>query len=196
MKIKKQKIIDVTTIVIHSVAVVIVSLFAAGALRQNNLTMLRLREEVFNADKSGVGVEEALKNLRDHVSTHMNTELPRLGDEKAIQLKYSYDRRVGDETKRFQDDTNALSEAAKSYCSSFKNEFSKVDCEQNYIKNNPVMPKAEIYAEEYSIEFVSPMFSFDLAGWLVIVSITLGISLIARIVALRLALVKIKYLYK
>lgn len=196
MKIKKQKIIDGISLIVHLLAVLIIGLFAAGALRQNNLKMLKLREEVFTADKSGVGVEEALKNLRDHVSAHMNTKLPKLGSEKAIQLKYTFERRISEETTRFQEETAAVSSAAKYSCKSSRNELSKVECEQAYIKTHPVSPISEVYPEQYSIEFVSPLFSFDLAGWLIIATFIMGLVLVARIVALKLATNKIKNLYK
>ena len=196
MKNRKQKIIDLSTILVHLISILILSFMAAGALRQNNLNMLKLRDAVFIADKSGIGVEESLRSLRNYVSGHMNTELPKLGSEKAIQLKYSYDRKVSEELKRFQDESAAVSAKAKSSCTSLKTELLKVDCEQAYIKSHPVNPVADIHPEEYSIEFVSPVWSFDLAGWLIISAAGICLLFIARIVAIKSANGRIKKLYK
>lgn len=196
MKNRKQKIIDLSTLLVHFIAILVLGFMATGALRQNNLNMLKLRDDVFTADKSGINVEESLRSLRNYVSGHMNTELPKLGSEKAIQLKYSYDRKVSEELKRFQDESAAISAKAKSTCASLKTELLKVDCEQAYIKSHPVNPVAEVHPEEYSIEFVSPVWSFDLAGWLIISATAAGLIFIARIVAMKSASGKIKRMYK
>ena len=44
-------------------------------LRQNNERMITLREAVIVADKQGGDVESSLRELRQYVSTHMNTNL-------------------------------------------------------------------------------------------------------------------------
>jgi len=165
---------------IHFAVFLALVFISLGALRQNNLKMLELREAVFNADRSGQGIEESLFRLRDHVSNHMNSELPKLGDSKAIQLKYSYDRDVVKEQNRFNSETSSVGQQAKNSCSSIKNELSKVDCEQAYIEAHPVKPQENIYPERYSIEFVSPRWSFDFAGWSILVTALVGILLPVR----------------
>lgn len=143
--------------------------FTLFALRENNKEMLRLRDEVFLADKNDSNLDEALRRLQLYVTTHMNTSLPKVGDGKAIQLKYSYDRRVAEEQSRFQQETARVSQAAKLACGASVNELARVECEQKYIKSNPVQPAIEILPEQYSVEFVSPIFSFDRAGWSILV---------------------------
>jgi hypothetical protein len=50
----------------------VVSVFA---MRANNLKMIELREQVFQADKEDGDVESALRELRSFVYGHMHTEL-------------------------------------------------------------------------------------------------------------------------
>lgn len=198
MKIKNKYIkkLDLITLALHFLSIILLVFISIGALRQNNLKMLDLREKVFESDKSGIGVEDALTNLRNFVSSHMNTTLPKLGDQKAIQLKYSYERAVELENKRFLDESNALSQKAKESCLNTKAGIERVNCEQNYIKNNPVKPKKEILPELFSFEFVSPRFSYDLAGFLIILSALSVLLFVARVIALKLASIYIKNNYK
>lgn len=198
MKHKKSYIkkVDLLTLSVHLIVVVLLMLLSAGALRENNLKMLDLREKVFTADKSGENLDEALTELRDHVTTHMNAGLPKLGDQKAIQLKYSYERAVSAEQKRFQDESTLLSSNAKKSCASIKIELNKVECEQKYLKVNPVKPLKEIFPETYSIEFVSPKWSFDLAGWLILLTISVALVLLGRLTAIFLVRKYIRTYYK
>lgn len=193
MKYKKKYIkkIDVYTLIVHFLAIVILVFLSVGALRQNNLEMLRLREEVFRADELGNGVESALFKLRGHVSSHMNTDLPKLESEKAIQLKYSYERAANLEQKRYQDESAKISQQARNNCAGISAQLSKVECEEKYIKENAVAPLVEIRPELYSIEFVSPRWSFDLAGWLIIAAGIVSILFVARVAAIVLS---VKYL--
>jgi hypothetical protein len=145
-----------------------VGVFAGLALRNNNIKMMDLREKVFLSDKNNSGIEVSLQNLQLYVTRHMNTSLPKSGDGKAIQLKYSYDRRVAEEQNRFQQEISDLGNRAKASCQGAKTEMLKVECQQKYLLQNPVNPIAEILPEQYSVEFISPVFSFDKAGWLII----------------------------
>jgi hypothetical protein len=49
--------------------------------------MIELREQVFEADKEDGDVEGALRELREHVHSHMNTDLA--SGENAVQATYS-----------------------------------------------------------------------------------------------------------
>lgn len=198
MKIKNKYIkkSDIFTLSLHFLSIVLLIFISIGALRQNNLKMLELRDRVFEADKTGVGIEQALKDLRNHVSSHMNSDLPKLGEQKAIQLKYSYERAVDKENKRYLDETNLLSQRAKDNCTSAKIGIERVTCEQNYIKNNPVKPKEEILPETFSTEFISPRWSFDLAGYLIIASVFNLLLFIARLISLKLTTKYLKNNFK
>src|SRR5687767_6535414 len=67
---------------------------AVVALRNNNLTMVQLRSEVYQADEQNGDVEGALQRLRAYVHSHMNTDLSGGGNAvyPPIQLKYTYQR--------------------------------------------------------------------------------------------------------
>ena len=69
-------------------------LISISALRHNNQTMINLRDEVYAADKNNGDVNTALKNLRQYVYSHMNTDLSSGGNsiKPPIQLKYTYQR--------------------------------------------------------------------------------------------------------
>lgn len=189
MKNKKKylKKIDLATLLLHLIATLILALLSAGALRQNNLKMLELRDKVFQADKSGVGIEDSLKSLRTFLSSHMNTELPKNSSGKAIQLKYSYERAVNQEQLRIKEETARISELAKQSCASSTRELARVDCEQKYIVKNPISSPKNILPEMFSIEFISPSWSFDLAGWLIITTIGSLLLFVARILSIILA---------
>lgn len=189
MKIKNKYInkTDRITLALHFLSIILLILLSLGALRQNNLKMLELRDRVFEADKTGLELEKSLSDLRNHVTSHMNTELPKLGEQKAIQLKYSYERAVNAENQRFQNETNLISQKANEACANTKIGTERVNCEQNYIKNNPVEQKREILPLTYSVEFVSPVWSFDIAGYLMIATFLSVLFLLGRLIALRLA---------
>jgi hypothetical protein len=65
-----------------------------NALRNNNQTMIKLRDEVYAADKNNGDVNAALNSLREYVYSHMNTDLSSGGNsiKPPIQLKYTYER--------------------------------------------------------------------------------------------------------
>src|SRR5690606_12539556 len=91
---------------------------AIFALRANNQRMLELREAVFVADQQGGDIEAALKDLREHVHGHMNTNLS-AGDnaiKPPIQLKYTYERLVEEEKSKLSSTNAKLYTEAQDYC--------------------------------------------------------------------------------
>src|SRR5882762_9973851 len=72
------------------------------ALRQNNLHMITLRDAVTQTDQQNGDIETALRNLREYVYSHMNTDLAsgNTAIRPPIQLKYRYDRLVKAEQDR------------------------------------------------------------------------------------------------
>ena len=65
---------------------------AIVSLRNNNLTALQFRDRVNQVDKDNGDVEAALKELREYVYGHMNTNLSDGPNaiKPPIQLKYRY----------------------------------------------------------------------------------------------------------
>jgi hypothetical protein len=168
---------------------VVLALISAGvfinAYRDNNLRMIELREQVFVADKEDGDVEGALRALREHVHSHMNTNLAS-GDNAVrppIQLKYRYERLAGAENKRISDFNQQVYTDAQNYCERlFPTGLSgsgRVPCIEDYVARNQ-LKEQPVDDALYKFDFVSPVWSPDLAGW----------SLVATVAFLFLAAVR------
>lgn len=168
--------------------VLILVFFATGALgvyalRQNNLRMLELREAVFTADRSDGDTNTALSDLQLFVVSHMNTNLPKLGDEKAIQLKYTYERRLAIDEARVSADRAAVSAQATAYCqSTFAGAAFAVrsQCVEDYFTAHPVS-SLEIPKELYAYDFVTPFWVPDTAGLSLLATAALLLVLLLKL---------------
>ena len=155
------------------------------ALRHNNQTMSKLREEVYAADKNNGDVNKALNNLRRYVYSHMNTNLSSGGNniKPPIQLKYTYQRYYDEQFNQIQSANQKIYDDAKKACKANTAGFdsARVACISNYAVNNGVRDaNINIPAGLYQFDFVSPAWSPDLAGW----------SLLASIIFLAAAVIK------
>ena len=160
------------------------------ALRDNNLTMVQLRDEVYLADKDGKEVESALQRLRAHVYAHMNTELSTGNNVyPPVQLKYTYQRLQQAEKDRVRQDNARIYTDAQNYCEQQNpNGFSgrgRVACIEAYVSGHGVK-EVVIPDAMYKFGFVSPVWSPDLAGLMLVVSIVLLLLLVARMLAGRI----------
>lgn len=152
--------------------------------------MGRLRSDVFQADKSGHGVQQALDNLQAYVTSNMNTNLTGGSDAiyPPIQLEYTYLRLLEAQNSSVQSANSGLYTAAQNYCQQLDpTDFSghnRVPCIEQYVTSHgsslPAIPKAL-----YEFDFVSPSWSPDLAGW----------TLLATIASLCLTVVLFVYHY-
>jgi hypothetical protein len=155
------------------------------ALRDNNLTMLKLRNQVYTADKNNGNVEGALEQLRSYVGAHMNTSLTTDNGSvyPPIQLKYTYQRLVAAAEVQSSGSNSQLYTQAEDYCQSLNSSNfsgrSRVPCVENYVSTHgasvPTIP-----ASLYEFDFVSPAWSPDLAGWSLLVTILLFILTVLR----------------
>ncbi|MDQ5972145.1 MAG: hypothetical protein QG553_304 [Patescibacteria group bacterium] len=154
------------------VIAVMFALISVYSLRQNNLTMVRLREKVYQADEQNGDVETALRNLRTYVYAHMNTNLAS-GDNAIyppLQLKFSYERAL-EAAKATGTDANAqIYTDAQADCERrFPQGLSgsgRIPCIQEYVASRgvqaaPFLPPASLY----QFDFVSPDWSPDVAGF-------------------------------
>ncbi len=139
-------------------------------LRHNNQRMISLRNAVFDADKQGKGIEESLKDLREFVYAHMNTNLSSGANavKPPIQLKYQYERLTAAAQAEF-DAANAkvLSDASNTCVAQFPGNPLNPDrlaCVKSYAENHPVKLR-EIPEDLYKFDFASPSWSPDTAGW-------------------------------
>jgi hypothetical protein len=147
------------------------------ALRGNNKHMASLRSDVYSADKSGEGVDAALKDLQSYVTSHMNTNLAS-GNTSVyppIQLQYTYDRLVTAQGKKLQQANATLYTAAQHHCEALDPvDFSghnRVPCIEAYVSSHGEKPLAAIPAALYEFNFISPRWSPDLAGWTLLITI-------------------------
>lgn len=156
------------SLLVISVFFFIISVFA---LRANNHKMITLRDAVFVADEQDGDIEAALKALREHVHSHMNTSLT-AGDNAIrppIQLKYRYERLVIAAKAAQNTNNETIYTDAQNYCEQqISTGFSgsnRLQCIREYIDRNGVQTtEVTIPDDLYKFDFVSPAWSPDIAG--------------------------------
>jgi hypothetical protein len=162
-----------------------------SALRSNNLHMVQLREAVYMADKDNGDVSGALTNLQRYVTSHMNTDLTpgRNAVYPPIQLKYTYDRLLA------KNNANASNlqvySDAQAYCEQQDSaDFSgrnRVPCIQQYVKTHGATVPQAIPDSLYKFDFVSPVWSPDLAGWTAVSTVALLLMAVVLFVVQKIA---------
>lgn len=154
------------------------------ALRNNYTEMVILREAVYRADREGVNVEQALHSLRAHVNGHMNTSLS--GGPEAIyppiHLKGTYDRLKKAEQERVDSTNSKVYTDAQAECERLHpGSFSggpRVPCIEQYVKEHGTSLRP-IPDALYKLDFASPSWSPDLAGWsLVLAGLFLALAIL------------------
>jgi hypothetical protein len=166
------------------VALVVASIaVSAVALRNNNAGSVDLRAQLLEVDKQNGDVETSLKQLREYTYSHMNSSL---ATENApyppIQLKYRYERLVSAEKARVSEANSKLATAAQNHCEALipaGRSLNRIECIQNYMTTNGVKENS-IPDSIYKFDFADPVWSPDLAGWSVLVSIVLSLVLLVR----------------
>lgn len=163
------------------------SVITVVALRDNYQTMVELRQEVYVADKNNGDTEVALRNLRQHVYSHMNTDLGTgsTGVYPPLQLKYTYERLLAAENAQIKQANEKIYSDAQAHCEKLHPESysggPRVPCIRDYVASNGVDTKT-IPDSLYKYDFVSPRWSPDLAGWGIIGTILSVLALVARVV--------------
>lgn len=150
---------------------------AVLSLRQNNLNAIALRDEVLKVDKENGDVEAALRELREYVYSHMNTELSSPnGAYPPIQLKYRYERLMDAQKAAAPNNAN-LTTQAQNYCESQipkGRSLNRIDCIQNYMTTHGSDVNTKPIPDSlYKFDFASPIWSPDLAGWSIVVLLLL-----------------------
>lgn len=147
---------------------IIFLLIGVVTVRHNNLRSIELRDAVIKADANNGDVETALRNLREHMYTHMNAGLSSGSFKQPIQLKYRYERLVEAEKQKTGDGQQIYAEAQK-YCEERFGQGSlregRVPCVQQYVSQHSGGQVSQIPDSLYKFDFVSPTWSPDLAGW-------------------------------
>jgi hypothetical protein len=167
------------------VALAIISVLS---LRHNNQTMVKLRDQVYAADKNNGDINGALNNLRRYVYGHMNTDLSSGNNniKPPIQLKYTYQRLYDAQANQIQTSNQQLYTDAELYCQSINGAYfgtTRVPCVQNYVINHGLKAaNINIPAGLYEFDFASPSWSPDLAGWSLILTGLLFIAFVIRLI--------------
>jgi hypothetical protein len=168
-------------------AFIISALVAVVALRNNNLTAVSLRNNLYAVDKNNGDVTDSLNTLRKYVYSHMNTNLASGPNSiyPPIQLKYTYQRLVDAQKTQTSAINAQVYTNAESYCQQvIPNGFSgryRAACIESYVTTHgatsqPIQPAL------YEFDFVSPFWSPDLAGWSLVISIVFFLLFVTRFV--------------
>ncbi len=154
------------------------------ALRNNNMTALKLRDQVSKADQDNGDVETALRNLRQYIYGHMNTDLASgpTAIKPPIQLKYRYEQLLATEKSRVNSANTKTYNEAQIECERlFPKGLSgsgRIPCVTDYVSKRGIQEQP-IPDSLYKFDFVSPLWSPDLAGWsLVVTSVSLALFVI------------------
>lgn len=168
------------------VAFILLVMLSTAALRQNNIQMGELRDDVLQADELGEDISEPLRLLQEHVTSHMNTRMA-----QPLNLVGSFNRAVEEERKKAEQ-TGANPEVyqrAQEVCENPNVVLSvRAQCIQDYVTENApegtapeqlnIPPK-----ELFIYDFRSPAWSPDLAGWSMVLSVVAGSLLAQRAIA-------------
>jgi hypothetical protein len=167
---------------------IITGIFAystARQLRSNNERAGELYIAVQKADQEGVGVSTALQELQVYVTGHMNASpLPQLGDNAPVQLQKSFERAKATESARATADRERVTAEAIAACESqFRSAslVARTECVANYQPATPALAERETVADIYRYDFVSPVWTPDVSGWLVVATIISTVALTAHI---------------
>lgn len=171
---------------------VIVLMVCAGtfvlAYRSNNITALRLRDELLKVDQKNGDVSAALNKLRQYTYSHMNAGLGTgpTGIYPPIQLKYTYERLVEAEQQRVDAVNSQFYTEAQQYCEqqvTSRVTIDRVPCIQEYLTSHGGVQPRQIQDALYKYDFVSPAWSPDLAGWSLVATFMAFTALVSRIIA-------------
>lgn len=149
-------------------------LVAIFALRENNIRAIELRNQVLKVDEQNGDTEAALRELREYVHSHMNTNLASGPNaiRPPIQLKYTYERLLRDEKARVSKINEKVYTDAQAACEAAIPRgtiASRIPCVEEYVGKNTVKERP-IPDALYKFDFTPPAWSPDLAGWSIVVS--------------------------
>lgn len=170
-------------LLIASLFMFIVFIFA---YRQNNITALKLRDQLLEVDKQNGDTEAALRKLREFTYTHMNANLA-TNDASIyppIQLKYRYERLLKAEQDKLAAANARLYTDAQTYCEqqvTSRVTINRVPCIQEYLASHGVNTTVTTVPDAlYKFDFVSPVWSPDLAGWSLVACVLALLALLGR----------------
>ena len=136
-------------------------------------------ETLLAVDAAGGDVEKALFDLRQFVYGHMNTTIgSETGVKPPIQLSGTYKRLVDAEKARVKQANDELYNKAQTDCErrfpAGLSGSNRIPCITEYVTQNAIKEQT-IPEGLYKYDFVSPLWSPDLAGFGILVSAVLGL---------------------
>lgn len=177
------------SLIILTAGLLIFGTIAVFSLRQNNLTMLKLKQAVIVADEQNGDIETSLKKLRNYVNNHMNTKM-RSDDvtEPPVRLVNQFNKLIEAEQARIAaagNDTGLYKEIQARCASSSRRVTDQAQCIQEYIaaQQGQIAAFSLPPKELYTFDFASPRWSFDVAGLSLVLAGVFGAALVIRLVA-------------
>ena len=174
----------------------ILLLFATASvyfLRQNNLKMVELRNQVIQADQQSGDVATALKKLNKHVFEHMNTQIVR-----PVELVTSYNReaRAVIEAANSGSGRDVYAEAT-AVCEKRGVPLSSIaQCTADYaVTNNPSNQVEEINLPDKNLfihTFATPLWTPDAAGFSIAITVVIILWILLRVVEYILVRIVVK----
>lgn len=155
-------------------------------LRQNYSHMVKLRTAVAIADEQNGNVELALRDLRQFVYNHMNTNISsgNVSIKPPVQLKYRYERLTKAEEARVSKFNESVKQRGEQICGKkfpaggFNSP--RVACVAEYVRVNSIKDNP-VPSDLYKFDFISPSWSPDLAGISLLLSLVFISALIVRL---------------
>lgn len=179
-----------SSIIVLVIVILLSGLVAIFALRSNNQKMVSLKNAVIATDESNGDVEAALLKLRNHIYSHMNTNM-RSGSnstEPPIQLVNKFNRIVAAEQARVSSLNNSASVYAEAQARCEKANIpltTRAQCIQDYVSaNGNGIQQLNLPPKEfYTFDFASPNWTPDLAGISLVIFFASLVLLVVRLIA-------------
>jgi len=164
---------------------------SATFLRLNNIGMVERRNAVISADENGdeQSIISRLYDLQRYVSNHMNTDM---GGGMYLEASYKRDSQAAyDQAAKDSNPNGNIYKKAQEVCAPQFSRYSYqyLQCTTGELAKYPSAnelvdsikaPKAD----NYKHDFASPTWSSDFAGWSVLVTVLIGLMILARFVSL------------
>lgn len=165
-------------------AFVVLLVLSAFFLRQNNLHMIALRGQVQQADQQDKAIQQSVTNLRDYIAAHMNTGM----GEQGVYLQYSYQRAYDAAVAQAGAAGGSSAVIYKNADQSCQSQFGKAaygayaQCVTDKVTASGAPPISTPPSDLYRFNFVSPAWSPDVAGFVLLAAALTAILLLGRTV--------------
>jgi hypothetical protein len=165
--------------------IIFVALSFVGLAHNSNEAKQRY-DRLIAVDQSGGDVEKALNDLRSYIYSHMNTQIGSdTGIRPPIQLQGTYERLVQAEEARVAKANETLYQEAQADCERRQpagfSGSNRLECIEAYVDANGVKQQS-IEDDFYKFDFAPPVWSMDLAGISIALSVVFSISFIVELI--------------